>query len=56
MFRVEKIETPSIIRKEAQKLNNRKKVEERCNEKNSKNSKYKVCGLGFILILRCEFH
>jgi hypothetical protein len=56
MFRVEKIETPSIIRKEAQKLDKRKKIEERCNEKNSKNSKYRVYGLGFVLILRCEFH
>jgi hypothetical protein len=53
MFRVEKIETPSIIRKETQKLNKRKTNLKKDVMKKIQNIGF---GLGFILILWCKFH
>ncbi len=52
MFWVEKIETPSIIHKEAQNLNKRKKLKKDVMKK-IQNIGF---GLRFILIFRCKFH
>lgn len=50
-----KNKSPSIIHKQAQKLNKREKNEKKWNEKEKK-KKHREFDLGFILILQCGFH